>query len=309
MATNTVQKKFIFMFTFLYLTHLLSFAEDANKEMQWFVNLVTQNQGKAFCAQPTTTVKDLANAWLKYAQKHPEFHDSMNSDQVLQGLAETYPCPKNASPIESQNGGLSSAKNIDAYRQKGFSVKTITPIYSQLLEMSLPAGFQASAVYEANLPGQRYMKETVLEGESEKEWTQMITITGVKDQASNLNLTPQKFVENIAGGYKKACPDTFSVVGVPVGKISDFEAFSAIVSCGMSPLTVGKTSESAMIMAIKGQHDYYTVQWAERATPSKLPIPIDTAKWIANFKKLIPIKLCPIVPGESAPYPSCVDAK
>jgi len=282
-------------------------AED-NNEIQWFTNLAKVNNGKIFCAAPTTTIKDLLDVFNLYVKMHPELNGQVNDTQTLRALAEHYPCQNNAFNIENANGVVSQVKTVDEYRKNGFAIKTITPIYSQLLSMSLPTGFQASAVYEANLPGQRYMKENVLDGESDKEWTQMITITGVKDQASNLNMTPQKFVENIAGGYKKACPDTFSAVGVPVGKISDFETFSAIVSCGLSPLTSGKTSESAMIMAIKGQRDYYTVQWAERSAPSKSPISIDTAKWISNFKKLVPIKLCPIVDGEPAPYQSCINA-
>jgi hypothetical protein len=127
-----------------------------------------------------------------------------------------------------------------------------------------------------------------------------------KNLAANPQLTPQKFVESMANGYQKRCPSSFSIVGVPTGQISGFEAFSAIVSCGTSPLTGGRTSEAAMILAIKGQQDYYTVQWAERSAPSAAPLTVDRAKWIQRFHALAPIKICPIVPGESPPYTSCV---
>jgi len=192
---------------------------------------------------------------------------------------------------------------VESYRQQGYSVKSIAPIFSQLLVTSLPKGFKT--VFE-NTRGSQYIRESVLDGENENKWTQMITITGAKDLASNPNLSPMKFVENIAGGFKGACPDSFSASGISEGKISGYDGFIAIVSCGTSPTTAGQTSESAIIVAIKGERDYYTVQWAEREAPSKTPIAIDTTKWTDKLKKLAPIKLCPIVPGEKAPYPSCV---
>lgn len=284
-------------------------AADANSEVQWFITLAKANNGKAFCASPTTTIKELLEVFSQFVKEHPELNGRVNDEQTLRALADHYPCAS-STPSELGHTDVNSAsQGVESYRQKGYSLKTITPIFSQLLSMSLPKGFQPSAVYEATLPGPRYMRESVLKGENEKEWTQMITITGAKGLASNPNVTPQKFVENMAGGYKKACADSFSVIGIPVGKISGFDTFSAIVSCGASPLTAGRTSESAMILAIKGERDYYSVQWAERAAPSSAPIAIDTTKWIEKFNKLVPIKLCPIVPGESAPYPSCVDKK
>jgi hypothetical protein len=32
---------------------------------------------------------------------------------------------------------------------------------------------------------------------------------------------------------------------------------------------------------------------------------IDEAKWLDRLRQLQPIRFCPIVPGEAAPYPSC----
>ena len=150
------------------------------------------------------------------------------------------------------------------------------------------------------------MQEWVPEGESVKEWTQMITVTGAKDLANNQNGTHQRFVESMAAGYRKACPSSFSAVTFRAGKMSGYDAFSAIVSCGSSPLTDGRTSEAAMIMAIKAQHDYYTIQWAHRGAASATSIVVDAASWTQRFRALAPIKICALVPGEAAPYPSCV---
>lgn len=195
---------------------------------------------------------------------------------------------------------------VESYRQQGYSVKSITPIFSQLLVTSFPSGFKP--VFE-NTRGPDYARGSVLDGENENKWTQMITITGAKGLASNPNLSPKKFAESMAGGFKRACPNSFSASNVSEEKISGYDGFIAILSCGISPSTAGRTSESALIAVIKGESDYYTVQWAERAEPSSTPIAINTAKWAERFKRLAPIKLCPRVPGEAAPYPSCVDSK
>ena len=275
--------------------------------MQWFVNLAKANNGKAFCAAPATTMKELAGVLAAFTKEHPELGDRVNDEQALRALAEKYPCPEGPQ-LGSGHPTGGSISELEAYRQKGYSLKTIVPIFSQLVSMSLPKGFQPSAVYEATLPGPRYMRETVLEGETAKQWTQMITVTGARDLASSPNVTPQKFVESMAGGFKKACPDSFSAAGVPVGNIDGFETFGAILSCGTSPTTAGRNSESAMILAIKGDRDMYTVQWAERAASSAAPVAIDAVRWTQRFHALAPIKLCPIVPGEAPPYPSCVDA-
>jgi hypothetical protein len=196
---------------------------------------------------------------------------------------------------------------LQSYRDKGYSVRSITPVFSQLLALSFPAGFHT--VYEKTRD-LHYIREAVLAGETENQWTQMITITSGKDLASNAKLTPEKFAGGIAGGFQRACPQSYSATGLHKGKINgDYDEFTAVVSCGKSPGTGGETSESALIVVIKGEADYYTIQWAERATASDSPMVIDKQKWMGLLSKLLPIKLCPIIPGEKAPYPSCLDAK
>jgi hypothetical protein len=58
---------------------------------------------------------------------------------------------------------------------------------------------------------------------------------------------------------------------------------------------------------VKGAADAYTVQWAERAAASDAAI--DEAVWRGRLHELMPIRLCAIVPGEAAPYPSCLAQK
>jgi hypothetical protein len=197
-------------------------------------------------------------------------------------------------------------QTIDSLRKQGYSVKSITPIFSQLLLISHPQGFKT--VFE-NTHESQYIRESVLEGENETKWSQMITITGAKGLATNPNVTPKRFIEGMATGFKRACPNSFSALALVDGKVGTFDAFTAVVSCGTSPTTSGQTSESAVITAIKGERDYYTIQWAERTAPSAIPIQIDKSQWVERFKMLTPIKLCKIIEGEAAPYPSCISSK
>ena len=197
-----------------------------------------------------------------------------------------------------------AGKTIEQFRQQGYPVKSIAPIFSQLLVVPFPPGFKTA--FE-NTNGSHYIREAVPEKENVDQWTQMITVTGLKDLALNPKVTPQSFAVNMAAGFQRACPTSFSGQEIGIGKISDRDAFVLVASCGTSPTTAGKTSEAAVIAVIKGSSDYYTVQWAERGAPSATPLAIDVGKWTEKFKQLNPIKLCPIVAGEAAPYPSCVN--
>lgn len=206
-------------------------------------------------------------------------------------------CPRAKADTDSQ------PQTVDTLRQQGYTVKSITPIFGQLLVTAFPPGFVPA--YE-NTNGGHYIRESVLKGENVNKWTQMLTFTGHKGFSANPSLTPRKFAEIKANGFNNACPGTFSAQGLGEGKIGAYDSFVVILSCGISPSSAGQTSESALIVVIKGDTDYYTVQWAERAEKSSTPIKIEPTKWIERFKQLNPIKLCPIVPGEAAPYPSCV---
>lgn len=194
-------------------------------------------------------------------------------------------------------------KTLDELRAQGYSVKSITPIYSQLLLTGYPQGFQTA--YE-KVNGPSYIRELVPVGETVDNWTKMMTISGIKGLASKADITPKIILSNMAGGFKRACPNSFSAQVVTEGKLSGFDSFVAVVSCGVSPATGGKSSETALIAVIKGQSDYYTIQWAERSAPSNEPIALDVPTWAGKLSLMSPIKLCPIVPGEQAPYPSCV---
>jgi hypothetical protein len=184
------------------------------------------------------------------------------------------------------------------------SVTVISPIFGQLVRFALPPTFAPVAFEKTNGPS--YIREAVLKGETVQAWTQMITVTGAKGVAANPQVTPQSFAVSMAAGFKKACPDTFAAKPFGAVKFGDLDGFVVVVGCGRIETTPDKHGETALIIAVKGSADYYTIQWAVRAPSSADKPLIDEAKWQERLSKLKPIQFCPIVPGEAMPYPSCV---
>lgn len=209
-------------------------------------------------------------------------------------------------PFASADGSAPKNNGIEALMEQGHSVKTIMPIFGQLVMFSFPKGF--TPVLE-DTKGAQYIQELVLTGESVKKWSQMVTITGAKGLGSSANMTPQLFARRVAGGFKSVCPTSFNATSLGLFKLSSYDAFAAVISCGVANPTGALYSESLLLIVVKGESDYYTIQWAERSDASTIPIKFDEAKWIDRFKRLAPIKLCPIIPGEPPPYPSCVGGR
>ena len=181
-------------------------------------------------------------------------------------------------------------------------VRAIMPVFSQLVAFSYPRGF-VPVFEEAKNGG--YIQESVLKGESIQRWSQMITLTGARGLALNPDQSPLRFASGLAAGFRDACPDSFAVKSLGEFKLGRHDALASVISCGYVNGAAGARSESALVIVIKGRQDYYTLQWAERGRPSQQPLPLDDAKWSGRLKQLAPLALCPIVPGEAAPYPSC----
>jgi hypothetical protein len=191
-----------------------------------------------------------------------------------------------------------------AQQAKGPATLTvISPIFGQLVAFSQPASFVAG--FE-KATATNYIRESVPKGETVERWTQMITVTGAKGLAAKAEITPAVFAGLITDGFRKACPDTFSVLSLGDSEIAGHKAFAAVVGCGTVGQGGSTRGETALILAIRGASDVYTIQWAERSAASRQAPAIDKAVWTKRLAQLGPIRLCPIVPGEKAPYPSCV---
>jgi hypothetical protein len=181
------------------------------------------------------------------------------------------------------------------------AVRAVTPVFSQLVSFSYPSGFVPA--FEDSKPG-GYIQESVLRGETVERWTQMLTLSGARDLAVNAQMTPSRFAGSVATGFKNACPQSYAALGLGDLRVGNYDAFAAVIGCGIAP--GGARSEVALLLVVKGERDYYTLQWAERAEPVNGPVALDPAKWSERLQRLMPVKLCARVPGEAAPYPSCL---
>ena len=184
-------------------------------------------------------------------------------------------------------------------------IQIITPVFHQLVAYTLPPGFKVDPPEQAN--AKSYLREHVLKGETPERWTQMVTLTGHQGLAT---ASAQRMIDTMTAGIKSSCPQTFAFENIGPMQVSGAPAYLALVSCGRIADQGGAQgvfhSETAMLVAIQGSEDLYTLQWAERARSSESPLPFDDAKWQARLTTLRPIRLCTRVEGEQAPYPSCL---
>ena len=180
------------------------------------------------------------------------------------------------------------------------------PIFSQYVILPFQEGFQT--IFENNKDGQ-FIQEAVLQGETIEKWSQMLTLTGAQNLALNPKLAPMDIANSIATGYQTACPESFAAKGLSLIKIGNYDAFVSYLGCGTVKAEVAKQngstatkpySESMLFIVIKGEKEFYTVQWAERGDASAKPLVFDETKWLPRFKKLGPLRVCTIgAPADS----------
>lgn len=202
----------------------------------------------------------------------------------------------------AQGDAKGGTVDFNAYKP----TKIVTPIFSEILELPFPAGFVGASARTHN---DFYINEMVLKGETADHWSQMITQTGRKGMSLRQNVTPEGYISAIAGGFKRACPDTFFSKGIGTTTISGHDAFVAFVSCGTVTSAADPHSESTLFVCIKGTEDYYTLQWAERGPASGQPIVYDKAKWRDRLKKLSSVQTSPVATAEAVPNPSSSNPK
>ncbi len=179
----------------------------------------------------------------------------------------------------------------------------ISPIFSQIVAFSVPAGFVEA---DQHMNSRFYIRESVLKGETVNHWTQMITVTGQKGAAATRGLTPGKELNLLASGFMHACPTTFNTMHLGTLKVGKYDAEARVLSCGINPRLRTPRSESALIVAIRGRRDVYTIQWALRGAPSKVKLTLRRAEWEGLLGRLQPIRLCRTIRGEKPPFPSCL---
>jgi hypothetical protein len=207
-------------------------------------------------------------------------------------------------PATNATVALASATGTTSADSPAGSIQ-ISPVFSQLVALLLPKGFVQSGEHTTD---RFYLREFVLTGETLERWTQMISVSGSEGGASISSTTPIKNVQRLAAGYARSCPATANAIELGSFNVGTYHAYAGVLSCGTNLKLATPQSESALVISVVGTHDLYTIQWAVRAAPSPAKLPLQKNEWETRLRQLQPIKLCPVVPGESAPYPSCLAA-
>ena len=178
------------------------------------------------------------------------------------------------------------------------SVVVAKPVFGQRVVMSQPGEYK---VVEESTKGDRYFRATVRADQSFEDWTEMVSLVGGKGLAAKPDATPIAIAQAIANGFNAACPATF--VAKPLGgtKYGAFDAFLALAGCGSIAGETGPRSEASLIVTIRGQDDFYSIQWIERGPASDKAPDLDDPKWLERYKRIGPIRLCPLEKAASVP--------
>ncbi len=162
--------------------------------------------------------------------------------------------------------------------------KSLSNVFSQQVFYNIPSDFSNQLLSERS-NDTNYIHERGLRGETVQNWSQVITVTGIKGLAANKDVTPMILIGSIVLDFQKICPSSFTGTKFLDGTMGNgTPVAAAVLSCG----TAKDKSETTLITAIKGSNDYYTVQWAERGKASKKPLKIDEKKWVERLNLLAP---------------------
>jgi hypothetical protein len=142
------------------------------------------------------------------------------------------------------------------------------------LLQSLPQGYKIDfQTRKENM----IITEMVPQGETVKDWTEMVTVQvflGLKDA------TPDQFQEFMAKTWLAACKDG-EVAPITKGQENGYPFSIWLQSCPLNPAT-GKP-ENTWFKAIKGNDSFYVVQKASKFDPSKEQI----TQWMKYFRSIM----------------------
>lgn len=190
---------------------------------------------------------------------------------------------------------------LDLLARVPSSLPIVMPVFGPLLFFAMPKDFKPA---NDTTKSGKFIQQSVPIGQDLNRWTEMITVTGEQNAANRPGLTAKTLAEGIAGFFRQTCPDTFTVESFGPLKVERYDGFATVISCGIADQVVPQ-SETLLLVTIKGEKDLYTLQWAELGPPSKTVLPVDKPRWQDRLARIAPVRLCDLVPGEGAPYPSC----
>ena len=161
-------------------------------------------------------------------------------------------------------------------------------LLDRTVAIPVPESFGAEPVFKDASAGS-VIAEFVPPGESEKGWTQMLTLTAYDDgtDAPGDQLA-MGMAGDLAQGYANVCPASFSVQDMGTPAVPGAEAsFAGWLSCGSNG---AGQYESMMVLVVAKEGTVYTVQWAERGAESATSLAFDPAVWQPRLDALLGLR-------------------
>jgi hypothetical protein len=168
---------------------------------------------------------------------------------------------------------LGTFLNLSAGQAIAEDNSIVGKVWSQVVTFSAPERYLPA--FE-DQQGTYYILELVPKGQTVQKWAEMITLTGSRGISGKAGA----FAENLKSLYGQGCPETFVSVDLPPPRVGGARAVAAAyVGCG----DLGGYSEAMVFVAIDGDKDVYTLQWAVRGKAFDGPPEYDAAKWKARL--------------------------
>ncbi len=159
------------------------------------------------------------------------------------------------------------------------STGTAIPVFSQIIAYTYPDNFVPA--FENSFGGS-YLQESVLQGESAERWSQMITLTGARDEAKD----PGLHAEGLRGQDRHTLQPGLSGHFFEPGGGHNAGGGPGCLRC-RAGLWHGPFRHAPQRSHVdcrdQGKSDMYTVQWAERSAPVQQPPVLDGVKWGQRF--------------------------
>lgn len=162
------------------------------------------------------------------------------------------------------------------------------PLYGQRLTMSVPATF-APLRELTNGNGNNYMLELIETGRTRANWNRMVTVGA----ARGMRAEPTTGLAEIIELINHDCDDSFSYAWGMPGRTTGYPSQTATIRCGTvrAGADVAPYSETTLAIVIQGERDVYTVQWAERGTPTGVMTESDLLASSNLYQSMLPISL------------------
>jgi hypothetical protein len=185
-----------------------------------------------------------------------------------------------------------------------FKQFSMSKMMSQAVLFQVPGNFH---LLTETLNGTNYSQQWVPEGEQTWNWNQMISIGGNKDLAVTADVSPAYFATQLALSFKRKCPEGYAGADLGAMKVGSFDAHAAVVNCPQLFVNGQARSETVVMIAIKGQRDYFSLQWSERVAASNTVFDPKDAGVLERRARLAGAKLCKTTTGGTLTSSSCVE--